>query len=92
MRVKGYTSPSKEEMIRAHYRAKEHAKYGDEKPSSQDIWEARKEKLPLGAAFSVPYNPPEETDEEFQQRQLEKFKRGRAEIERREAAKSGIDS
>ena len=89
MRTKGYAGPMREDAIREHYRQKDRAKYGPGLPSSEDIWEARRERLPPGSAFSVPYQPPDETDEQFQQRQMEKFKRTRAELERLEEEGTG---
>ncbi|KAM0564562.1 hypothetical protein ACHAPJ_000776 [Fusarium lateritium] len=52
MRTKGYSAEQREKAIREHYRAKEFAKYGPGKPSSEDVWESRKDKLPVGTTFN----------------------------------------
>ncbi|RGP61644.1 early meiotic induction protein 1 [Fusarium sporotrichioides] len=54
MRVKGYSGEQRERAIREHYRAKEFTKYGPGKPSSEDVWESRGEKVPEGSFFNQP--------------------------------------
>ncbi|KAG5978114.1 hypothetical protein E4U55_006398 [Claviceps digitariae] len=54
MRTRAHTGQLKANMIKTHYRNKEYRKYGQDKPSSEDIWERRREKLPPGSAFSDP--------------------------------------
>ncbi|KHN97373.1 uncharacterized protein MAM_04970 [Metarhizium album ARSEF 1941] len=65
MRAKSYTGELKANMVRTHYRNKAHSKYGDGKPSSEDVWERRTEKLPPGSAFNVPVDPPTVGDDEW---------------------------
>lgn len=52
MRTKSYSGEMRENMIRAHYRNKEHAKYAAGKPSSEDVWESRDEKVQPGSVFT----------------------------------------
>ncbi|RSL90193.1 hypothetical protein CEP51_000819 [Fusarium floridanum] len=54
MRTKGYSSEMREKAIREHYRAKEFVKYGPGKPSSEDVWESREERVPEGSTFNQP--------------------------------------
>ncbi|OLN92180.1 Early meiotic induction protein 1 [Colletotrichum chlorophyti] len=80
MRIKGYTGKMKEDVIRDYYRQKEHAKYGDGKPSSEDVWQARTTKIPPGTAFTEKFEEPTLDDEEWQ----------RMEIERRRQIRQGL--
>lgn len=73
MRTKNYTGELKENMVKAHYRNKAYRKYGSDKPSSEDIWESRKEKMPPGSAFSQTVEAPTVGDEEW--RQMEESRR-----------------
>ncbi|RGP77320.1 early meiotic induction 1 [Fusarium longipes] len=52
MRTNGYSAEQRERAIRDHYRAKEFTKYGPGKPSSEDVWESRGEKVPEGTFFT----------------------------------------
>lgn len=52
MRTKGFASEMRERAVRQHYRNKEHAKYGEGKPSSEDVWEAREKLVEPGTAFA----------------------------------------
>lgn len=52
MRTKSYSGEMREKMIRAHYRNREYAKYGPGKPSSEDIWESRSEKVEPGTVMA----------------------------------------
>ncbi|KAM0440770.1 hypothetical protein ACHAPT_000071 [Fusarium lateritium] len=54
MRTKGYSPEMREKAVREHYRAKEFVKYGPGKPSSEDVWESREEKVPEGSTFNQP--------------------------------------
>lgn len=54
MRTKSYSAEMREKAIKAHYRNKEYAKYGPGKPSSEDIWESRLEKVAPGSVFTEP--------------------------------------
>ncbi|KAG5971989.1 hypothetical protein E4U58_007028 [Claviceps cyperi] len=60
MRTRAYSGPVKADSIKQHYRNKAHRKYGGDKPSSEDVWERRTEKVPLGSAFSTPLPVTEE--------------------------------
>ncbi|TWU78595.1 hypothetical protein ED733_004467 [Metarhizium rileyi] len=74
MRTKSYTGDLKANMVRAHYRNKAYRKYGDGKPSSEDVWESRAERLPPGAAFNVPLDAPTMGDEEWRRTEEERRK------------------
>ncbi|KAJ4131132.1 hypothetical protein NW768_006674 [Fusarium equiseti] len=52
MRAKGYSAEQRERAVREHYRAKEFTKYGPGKPSSEDVWESRGEKVQEGTFFT----------------------------------------
>ncbi|KAH7197161.1 uncharacterized protein B0J16DRAFT_313488 [Fusarium flagelliforme] len=52
MRAKGYSTEQRERAVREHYRAKEFTKYGPGKPSSEDVWESRGEKVQEGTFFT----------------------------------------
>ncbi|ROW17094.1 hypothetical protein VPNG_01039 [Cytospora leucostoma] len=61
MRVKGYGAGKvRDDSIREYYRKKHLAKYGPGKPSSEDVWREREERLPPGAAFTEPVEAPTE--------------------------------
>ncbi|KAL1864382.1 hypothetical protein VTK73DRAFT_5925 [Phialemonium thermophilum] len=73
MRVKGYKDPdARARAIRDHFRVREAARYGPGKPSSEDIWESREEKVPPGTAFTQRFDGPEESDKEWQVREIER--------------------
>ncbi|KAK7415821.1 hypothetical protein QQX98_005603 [Neonectria punicea] len=54
MRIKSYSPEMREKAIRAHYRNKEYAKYGPNKPSSENIWQSRDDKVEPGTVFTEP--------------------------------------
>jgi hypothetical protein len=72
MRTRAYTGAFKEEAIKDHYRQKELKKYGPGRPNSTDIWDARSEKLPVGAAFQNAYVKPDIDDEEWRRQEIER--------------------
>ncbi|XXG97742.1 mitotic fidelity of chromosome transmission- protein [Hypoxylon texense] len=75
MRTRAYSPPEKEEAIRAHYRAKEWAKYhAPGRPSSTDVWDARDRKVEPGSAFreAVEVMPDDVSDEEWRRREIER--------------------
>ncbi|KAH7347790.1 hypothetical protein B0T11DRAFT_291889 [Plectosphaerella cucumerina] len=72
MRVKGYAGEMREEAIREHYRNKEWAKYGNGRPSSEDVWKPRISKVAPGTAFTTPLEAPTVSDEEWQQAEIER--------------------
>ncbi|KAH6900118.1 hypothetical protein B0T10DRAFT_452647 [Thelonectria olida] len=54
MRTKSYGPEMRAKAVQAHYRNKEYAKYGTDKPSSEDIWQSRDEKVEPGSVFTEP--------------------------------------
>ncbi|OAQ69178.1 hypothetical protein VFPPC_05286 [Pochonia chlamydosporia 170] len=72
MRTKSYTGELKANMVRTHYRNKAHRKYGDGKPSSEDVWDSRAEKMPPGSAFNLPVDAPSVGDEEWRRMEQER--------------------
>lgn len=76
MRVKGYQAgPVKDNMIREHYRKKHLAKYGPGKPSSEDVWRERRERVPPGSAFSEQVEAPTVSDAEYQKWEMDRMER-----------------
>lgn len=76
MRVKGVAAgAAKEDMIRAHYRKKELAKYGPGKPSSEDVWRERRARVKPGEALSLPMDEPAQpmSDAELQKWEMEYY-------------------
>lgn len=74
MRVKGYQpGPVKDDMIREHYRKRHLAKYGPGKPSSEDVWRERRERVPPGTAFSEQVEAPTISDAEYQKWEMERM-------------------
>ncbi|KAK2696464.1 hypothetical protein QWA68_004892 [Fusarium oxysporum] len=57
MRTKSYSPEMREKAIRDYYRAKEFTEYGPGKPSSEDVWESREDKVPEGTVFNEPVEP-----------------------------------
>lgn len=72
MRTKSYTGELKENMVRAHYREKDHAKYGPGRPSSEDVWESRGQKVQPGTAFAEAVDAPVVTDDEWRKMETER--------------------
>lgn len=72
MRTKSYTGELKENMVRAHYREKDHAKYGPGRPSSEDVWESRDQKVQPGTAFAEAVDAPVVTDDEWRKMETER--------------------
>ncbi|KAH8677739.1 hypothetical protein BX600DRAFT_506750 [Xylariales sp. PMI_506] len=70
MRTRTLTGEPKAEAVRAHYRAKERAKYGPGHPSSTDVWEAREEKVAPGSVFQEAYESPDLSDEEWRTQEI----------------------
>ncbi|KAL2140020.1 hypothetical protein VTI28DRAFT_4328 [Corynascus sepedonium] len=75
MRTKSYSPELRAEAIREHYRAKEEAKYGAGRPSSEDVWESRDERVAPGTAFKKSFDPPIVDDAEFQRADAERRRR-----------------
>ncbi|KAL2133450.1 hypothetical protein VTI74DRAFT_2336 [Chaetomium olivicolor] len=84
MRTKSYSPEMKAEAIKAHYRAKEEAKYGGGKPSSEDVWESREERVEPGTVFVKKFEPPVVDDDEFNRVDAENRRRIREMVEERE--------
>ncbi|KFA54877.1 hypothetical protein S40293_09095 [Stachybotrys chartarum IBT 40293] len=80
MRTKSYTGELKESMIKAHYRQKEHAKYGAGRPSSEDVWEGRTEKVAPGSCFQETFESPSVDDDEWRKNEQERRNKRRAEL------------
>ncbi|KAK3898061.1 hypothetical protein C8A05DRAFT_38371 [Staphylotrichum tortipilum] len=78
MRTKSYPPDLRAEAVREHYRAKEEAKYGGRRPSSEDVWQSRDERAAPGTAFQASFDPPIVDDAEFQRRDAEERRRRRA--------------
>lgn len=73
----------KAEAIRNHYRKKELSKYGLGKPSSENVWEARTELLPVDSAFRAPYpNMDDVSDEDLRMYQVQRRKQTQEALER----------
>lgn len=79
MRIKSYSGPVSEEMVRDHYRKKELDKYGG-KPNSEDIWASREEKVKPGSVFREPIVEEVVSDEEWQLMEIERRKQIRKEL------------
>ncbi|KAL1836897.1 hypothetical protein VTJ49DRAFT_4525 [Mycothermus thermophilus] len=77
MRTRTYPPEARAEAIKEHYRAKEARKYGGGKPSSEDVWESRDERVAPGTAFKQTFEPPIVDDEEFRREDLERRRRVR---------------
>lgn len=75
MRTRTYPPEARAEAIKEHYRAKEARKYGGGKPSSEDIWESREERVPPGTAFREPFEPPVVDDKAYRREDAERRKR-----------------
>ncbi|KAL2259198.1 hypothetical protein VTK26DRAFT_7202 [Humicola hyalothermophila] len=86
MRTKSYSPAMRAAAIQAHYRAKEEAKYGGGRPSSEDVWESREERVPPGTAFRGGFGEevPVLDDAELQRLDAERRRRIREELEREE--------
>ncbi|KAK5998027.1 hypothetical protein PT974_00397 [Cladobotryum mycophilum] len=81
MRTKSYTAGVKEPAVREHYRRLEYEKYyAPGKPSSEDIWEARTEKVDQGTMFVEPIELPRVDDEEWRKMEDERRKRIRKDL------------
>ncbi|EGS24033.1 uncharacterized protein CTHT_0007440 [Thermochaetoides thermophila DSM 1495] len=80
MRVKSFSPQMREEAIKAHYRAKEEAKYGGGKPSSEDVWESREERVEPGTAFRGRFERKIENDKEFLRQDAERRRKIRDEL------------
>lgn len=71
MRIKSYSGPVSEEMVREHYRKKELDKYGG-KPNSEDVWASREERVAPGSVFREPIMEEVVSDEEWQLMEIQR--------------------
>lgn len=86
MRAKGTPAGKvKEDMIKEHYRGKLLAKYGPGKPSSEDVWQERKERVAPDEAFALPVEPPQVDDVELQKWEMARMERIRKGLKDEEA-------
>ena len=72
--------PARAQAVRAHARLREREKYGPGRPSSEDVWQSRDELVAPGSFFSVPYDPPAITDNEWRKMEVEKRRQMRDEL------------
>ncbi|OAA76672.1 hypothetical protein LEL_06356 [Akanthomyces lecanii RCEF 1005] len=73
MRHKSASGPVKEDLMRTHYRNKEHAKYyAPGKASSEDVWEARVQKVAPDTVFTESIDVPTMADEEWRKMESER--------------------
>ncbi|KAK4156359.1 hypothetical protein C8A00DRAFT_30750 [Chaetomidium leptoderma] len=76
MRTKSFSAEMRAAAVQAHYRAKEETKYGAPgRPSSEDVWESRAERVAPGTAFQAKFEPPIVDDAEFQRVDAERRRR-----------------
>ncbi|KAK3372899.1 hypothetical protein B0T24DRAFT_621681 [Lasiosphaeria ovina] len=80
MRTRTYGAEQKAAAIKAHYRDKEEKKYGGGRPSSEDVWQSRREPAQPGEAFQEKFAPPVHDDVEYQLAQLERRRKIREEL------------
>ena len=82
MRARTLAPGPKAAAIREHYRRKEDLKYGPGKPSSEDVWRSRDEKVAPGTAFAMRLDdaPSGVTDEEQIRSDLESRRRIRQDL------------
>ncbi|KAL2265142.1 hypothetical protein VTJ83DRAFT_6242 [Remersonia thermophila] len=85
MRTRTYPPDARAEAVREHYRAKEARKYGGGRPSSEDVWESRDERVAPGTAFRAAFEPPIADDDEFRREDFERRRR----VQEAEGARDG---
>lgn len=86
MKTRQLGKEAKEEAIRGYYREVEERKYGkgEGKYSSEDVWESREEKVPVGEAFKVRFEAfPGEDDREWNRLERENREKRRQMVEQR---------
>ncbi|KAI0009325.1 hypothetical protein F4779DRAFT_379671 [Xylariaceae sp. FL0662B] len=89
MRTRALSGGAKEAAIRDRYRRRELERYHTrDRPCSTDVWEPRAERLPRGAAFSVPYDHPDLDDEEWRRAEIEHRRRVQEGLRRAEEGKA----
>lgn len=83
MRTRAYSPQQKEDAIKAHYRAKEWAKYhAPGRQSSADVWEPRTERVEPATAFRGRMDMPDVSDEEWRRLEIERRRRVQEELDR----------
>lgn len=76
MRTKSFSAEMRAQEIKAHFRVREHDKYyAPGKPSSEDVWESREEKVAPGTAFRATFDDPREDDTEWRLQEMERRRR-----------------
>jgi len=81
MRARALGPEHKKAAVREHYRRKEARKYGGGRPSSEDVWRGRDDKVAPGTAFATPLDDaPDVTDEEQMRADIERRRRVREEL------------
>ncbi|KAL6892271.1 hypothetical protein GGI43DRAFT_413560 [Trichoderma evansii] len=81
MRTKSFTGTIKENAIREHYRRKEYEKYyAPGSHSSEEIWEAREQKVAPGTAFSEAIEIAQVDDDEWRRLEDERRKKIRQDL------------
>ena len=82
MRARAWRPEQKAAAIQEHYRQKEERKYGGGKPSSEDVWRSREEKVAPGTAFTMRLEdtPSNTTDEEQIRNDMERRRKLREEL------------
>lgn len=81
MRTKSFSGPIKENAVREHYRRKEYEKYyAPGSHSSEEIWEARKQKMAPGTAFSEAIEIAQVDDDEWRRLEDERRKKIRQDL------------
>jgi len=90
MRTKSFSDEARARAIQEHYRAKEQEQYGSGRPSSEDVWESRKERVAPGTAFSVPFGEAKKAGEEGMERlDLERRRREREQWAKQQGGGNG---
>lgn len=75
MRQKSYSGETKASSVRQYYRNKEYNKYyAPGKHNSEEVWEARTSRLPVGTAFSQSLEAPKVDDDEWRRQESDRRK------------------
>lgn len=80
MRSRAWGTARREAAVHERYKMKELSKYGPGKPSSEDVWDSRDEKVPHGSAFSHKLAQPTVSDQEAAAADRERRRRIRREL------------
>ncbi|KAI8961114.1 hypothetical protein F5Y11DRAFT_243430 [Daldinia sp. FL1419] len=86
MRTRTYSPQQKEAAIKAYYRRKEYLKYhAPGRPSSQDVWQPREEKVAPDTAFRQPMDMPTISDEEWRRLEIERRRKVQEQLRSQES-------